>query len=146
MGHVGVGERGKTSSMAVRPASGTNSPRSTAIRMKIAAPKPLRHREHAINQTLPASHTTRVSHKQPNGTKTVVAGATMEDDHRNLASNGCYLKFVVFLIHMLRPAVDRSREQLSCMNALCSGNHNVTCRGGMRREPQIPFYPSNLTS
>ena len=34
--------------------------------------------------------------QQPNGSEIIVAGATMEDNHRNLASSGRYLTFVFF--------------------------------------------------
>lgn len=35
------------------------------------------------------------SHQQPNGSKAIVAGATVEDNNRNLAGDGRHLTFVI---------------------------------------------------
>lgn len=51
---------------------------------------------HVINGNSASS--TPVPCKQPNGSKIIVAGATMEDNNCYLAHNGCYLTFVVLSI------------------------------------------------
>lgn len=85
--------------MTLDSVSGTNSVDRFVGRgsREIAAKVTTSFREHVIDGNSASSVLlSSFHHKQLNGSKIIVAGATMEDSHRNLASDGSYLTFVIF--------------------------------------------------
>ena len=93
MEHVGGGRKEETrrgSQFRLRDKS------YRSVRMRIEGKIGTSSRGHVINGNSASS--TLVPCKQPNGSKTIVAGATMEDNNCDLASDGRYFTFVVLSI------------------------------------------------
>lgn len=80
--------------MVFDPALGTEFHRSIGTR--IAAMIKTSLQEHVINGNSASSILVPHIDKQLNGSKIIIAGATMENNHRNPASDGRYLTFVLF--------------------------------------------------